>query len=363
MELFETLRPLLAPAERALQAFGPLLAVIAGSLVAWTLARRMLVPRFGGGSEGRIGSQLLLVALVGAANVAVLLVLPVSESTRGQLLSLFGLLVTAVIGLASTTFVANAMGGLMLRAVGNFRTGDFVRVADQFGRVTERGLFHTEIQTEDRDLTTFPNLVLVTQPVTVVRASGTIVSAELSLGYDVPHGTAEPLLLRAAGDAGLADPFVYVTELGDFAVTYRVAGFLAEAKTLLSVRSRLREQILDVLHGAGVEIASPTIMDQRRIGDRPILPSREGPVIAAAPSQTSPEALVFDKADHAEQLEGLKRALGRVEAEIQEIETQFGQLAESDPRHATVESQLAHLRRHRDDLGRAVEAMKSHHAD
>jgi len=37
-------------------------------------------------------------------------------------------------------------------------------VGDYFGRVTERGLFHVEIQTEDRDLATLPNMFLVSQP-------------------------------------------------------------------------------------------------------------------------------------------------------------------------------------------------------
>ena len=71
----------------------------------------------------------------------------------------------------------------------NFRPGDFVRVGERLGRVTERGLFHTEIQTEDRDLTTLPNLYLVTNPVTVVRASGTIVSTTVD-------GTAKPRDVR-----------------------------------------------------------------------------------------------------------------------------------------------------------------------
>ena len=50
---------------------------------------------------------------------------------------------------AGKQFIGNVMAGLMLRAVRNFRTGDFVRVEKHFGRVTERGLLHTEIQTED----------------------------------------------------------------------------------------------------------------------------------------------------------------------------------------------------------------------
>jgi small-conductance mechanosensitive channel len=85
-----------------------------------------------------------------------------------------------------------------------------LQVAEQFRRVTERGLLSTEIQTEDRDLVTLPNLHLVTNPVRVVRPSGTIVTAEVSLGDDVHHEMVETLLTAAAVDAGLKDPFVLV---------------------------------------------------------------------------------------------------------------------------------------------------------
>lgn len=92
---------------------------------------------------------------------------------------------------------------------------------EHFGRVSKRGLFHTEIQTEDRDLITLPNLYLVSHPVTTVRNSGTIISSTVSLGYDVPRGRIEASLLRAAQNAGLQDPFVRIFELGDFSVSYR----------------------------------------------------------------------------------------------------------------------------------------------
>jgi len=135
--------------------------------------------------ETRVIRQLLSVAVIIFANVALVLALPFDSATRGQLLSLFGLVVTAVIALSSTTFVSNAMAGLMLRYVGGFHPGDFIRVGEQFGRVTEKGLLHTEIQSEDRDLVTLPNLFIMTQPVRVVRSSGTLISADVSLGYDV----------------------------------------------------------------------------------------------------------------------------------------------------------------------------------
>jgi small-conductance mechanosensitive channel len=106
------------------------------------------------GEERRFSRRITMLVFTVVGIVVVLLLLPVSHERRDQLVTLLGLILTAVIAIASTTFVANAMAGLMLRTVQAFRPGDFVRVGGHFGRVTERGLFHTEIQTEVKQLLT-----------------------------------------------------------------------------------------------------------------------------------------------------------------------------------------------------------------
>ena len=58
-------------------------------------------------------------------------------------------------------------------------------------------LLHTEVQTEFRNLVTVPNLVMVTKPLEVVRASGTIVTAEVSLGYEHSQSDIRKLLCKA----------------------------------------------------------------------------------------------------------------------------------------------------------------------
>lgn len=296
------------------------LLVCAGLLL---LADFLLLRRLrGSGDERRFGRQIVMLVLTLVAAIVVILVLPISETTRGQLLSLLGLAVTAAITLSSATFVGNMMAGLMLRSVGNMRPGDYIRVDGHFGRVTVRGLFHTEIQTPDRDLTTLPNLYLVSTPVTVVRESGTIVSCEVSLGYDNAHADLEPLLLQAASKTGLTDSFVHLTELGDFSVGYRVAGFLADVSTLLSTRSNLRRNILDTLHGAGVEILSPSFMAQRPLApETRVVPARPVDPDAAKVPDDAPKAedIAFDKANQAEQLEKKKQSLKTLLEEIEEL--------------------------------------------
>ncbi|NNE08451.1 MAG: mechanosensitive ion channel family protein, partial [Gemmatimonadetes bacterium] len=211
----------------------------------------------------RLRDQLLMIALTAIGILSVILALPISNELRGQILSLIGIILTAAIALSSTTFLGNAMAGIMLNAVRSFRIGDFIEIRDSFGRVTERGLFHTEIQTRERDLVTLPNLYLVTHPVRTVRTSGTIISANVSIGYDAPHDHVEKNLLIGAEKAGLKEPFVQIAELGDFSVSYRIFGLLEEIKQIMTAPSRLRAKVLDSLHEAGIEIVSPTFMNQR----------------------------------------------------------------------------------------------------
>lgn len=303
------------------------------------------------GAEHPVLRHVLILLLCVAAVLLLILILPISDVMRGQILNLLGIVITAVIALSSTTFVANAMAGILLTLIKSYRIGDFIRINDQFGRVTVRGLFHTEIQTEDRDLTTFPNLYLATNPLTVVSASGTVISTVLSLGYDLPHSRVETLLLQAAGEAGLEEPFVQVIELGDFSITYKVSGFLSEVKGLLSAKSRFKKQVLDVLHGNGVEIASPTIMNQRPVpSDMQFIPEMiEVNPRPAVDQEAIPEDVMFEKADDAEKMELLmkqEKQLGETIAALKkqsETSEQKQQLAGLEAELGDILQQIAQL--------------------
>ncbi len=322
--------PKLEGVYQSLSAFVPLLATIAVVALGLWFANWLLLRRASLTTESRLPGQVTMLVLTAIALTAIILALPVSESTHGDLLSLLGLVLTGVIALSSTTFVANAMAGLMLRSVKSFHHGDFIRAGEYFGRVSERGLFHTEIQSEDRDLITLPNLFLASNPVTVVRSSGTIVSCDLSLGYDVAHYEVEPLLKEAALAAGLQDPFMQIRALGDFSVSYRISGYYPEVKQLLTVRSRLRKEVLNKLHGANIEIVSPAFMNQRQFqnGEKFIAPpklSEEG-----GSAELAPESLIFDKADHAEKIHNLEDEMQSLIANIKALKEQQASAKEAE---------------------------------
>jgi len=291
----------------------------------------LLEARFKDRPERNLHRQLIMLGLTLFGLLLIVLSLPLGETLRGQVLSLIGIVLSAALALSSTTFLGNALAGIMLRTVRSFRMGDFIRVQDHFGRVSGRGLFHVEIQTENRDLTTLPNLFLATHPVKVTRASGTIVTSEVSLGYDVPRQQVEALLVEAAGAAGLEEPFVYLTRLGDFSVAYRVHGLLPEVKQFLSAGSRLNAMLLDTLHREGIEIVSPNFMNTRATGDKMFIPPRQEASEEKAP-ETDPEAIIFDKAEHAETLEEKKEQMKTIEATLGELEKSLAGAAEGEPR-------------------------------
>ena len=226
-------------------AFLPALATIAVVVLVLFVVHWVLRRRWQDDPDAQFRFQLIMLALTLAGCLAVIVDLPISETLRGQLLSLIGILLSAAIALSSTTFIGNIMAGIMLKALRKVRPGQFIIVGGVTGRVTEMKLLHAEVQTELRDLVTVPYMYMVTQPLQIVRSSGTIITAEVSLGYDVAYQQIFDVLRRATAQAGLSDGFVQVRELGDFSVTYRAAGLLLDVDSLISARSRLREAMLD----------------------------------------------------------------------------------------------------------------------
>jgi small-conductance mechanosensitive channel len=307
----------------------PLASIICtGAALAWLI--NWFVKRSPDGASGLL-YPLLNWINASAVIIALIIMLPISEQTRGQVLSLLGVVLTAVIALSSTTFVSNAMAGVMLQATQPFRPGDYIRVNDQFGRVIKRTLVNTQIQTEWRDLTTLPNLLLINSPVNVLYREGTIIFAEVSIGYDVPYTRVEELMLHAALEAGLEEPFVLVHELLDHAVAYRVCGFLPSIENLLSARSNLRKNVLAQMHGNGVEIVSPKFINQRQLDpDLKIIPTT--PVLHGRRPQDAPtlapEGKIFDKAVQAASLEELKLNLEDIRDQLKSARAALKEVGE-----------------------------------
>lgn len=285
------------------------------------LANKRLGSYFASRPHLKFRYQLLQIGGILLAVLLVILFMPFGDTLRGQLLGLYGLIISATIALSSTTLVGNIMAGLMLKAIGNCRPGNYITVGDYFGRISEMDLMHTEIQTEERDLTTLPNLYLVTHPVRVMRQSGTLLSVEVSLGYDVSRRQVEKILIQAAQDVGLESPYVQIRQLGDFSVSYQVSGLLTDVKNLIGTRRDLRARTMDMLHQANIEIVSPNFMNTRAVDKNQTFIAKELQEPGTPEPTSSPDSLIFDKAEKAESVSNLRDKLAEVEASIRDRDT------------------------------------------
>ncbi|RMF19586.1 MAG: mechanosensitive ion channel family protein [Gammaproteobacteria bacterium] len=302
-------------------------------LVLWGFHQALLGRHKSLSAEKQFARQLIMLGLTLIAITANILALPVSEGMHAQILGFVGLLVSGAFAFSSTTIFSNIMAGIMLRVTRPFRIGDYIRVQNHFGRVADRGLLDTEIQTESREFVSLPNSLFVQTPVSVIRSSGTLISCQVSIGYDVSHLEIERLLKQAAETCELAEAFVIVEALGDFSVQYRVSGLLEDIGHLVSKRSALHAAVLDALHGAGIEIMSPNVMAQRPLPpDARLIPH---PVtrVPEAPDAPKVEDIAFDtvlakedllkrKAAFKEKLKQLKARLDHAEGDARkQIET------------------------------------------
>ena len=258
----------------------------------------------------------ILIVLVGALAVAI--TLPIEQTLKGQIIGLIGIVLSAAFAFSSTTLIGNALAGLMNANIKNFKLGDFIRIENNFGRVTKKGLFRTEIQTEDRNLTSLPNLYIANNPLKITRESGTIISTTVSLGYDLNRSKVESLLIDAALETGLTDPFVYITVLGDYSVSYKINGLLTDITKYLTVTSKLNGNVMDHLHNGDIEIVSPNFMNQRQVNDIQFI-SKFTKERKPEHDEKLPEELVFDKAIKADKIDDKIKSLEKIDEEISRL--------------------------------------------
>lgn len=302
----------------------------------YLIAKKLLDRQAKGKTDKTLIKSIILFTIAFIGIISVVLALPMSAEQKGQITSLIGIVLSAVLGLSSTTFIGNALAGIALKLRNNFKPGDFIQVEGIYGRVTEQGLFHTEIQTMDRDLTTLPNMSLAANAVKVTRQSGTIISVECSLGYDVNRLKIEETLLKAAEKSGLIEPFVHIISLGDFSIVYRIHGLLENVKSIFSAKSQLTGHVIDELHNAGIEIVSPNFVNQKQVGEAIFIPEGYRTKKVIVPDEV-PESIIFDKAEEAEDIEKKKEKLAAVEDKIKAESERLKEIEDQDLKQKLVE--------------------------
>ncbi|MDD1989266.1 mechanosensitive ion channel family protein [Pseudomonas putida] len=172
-----------------------------------------------------------------------------------------------MISLGATSVVGQAAAGLILTYSRTLKAGEYVRVGNNEGTVTEVGIFNTTIRTGLGEVLTLPNS-MITGSVTrnysrAVQGQGYIVDTVVTIGYDTPWRQVEAMLVEAAqrtdGILQNPSPQVFQTGLSDFYPEYRlVAQAVPSApRPRAELLSLLHANIQDVFNEYGVQIMSP----------------------------------------------------------------------------------------------------------
>jgi small-conductance mechanosensitive channel len=269
-------------------------------------------------TDGNMVKNAISFFLVLFGTLIFILSLPIENALKGQIVTFLGIIISAGIALSSTTLLGNLIAGIMNNSMKRFRNGDLIKIGDLQGRVIKKSIFHTEIQLEDSNFITVPNLFIANNPVKLTRKTNTVISTSVSLGYDISRLKIEEALKEAAIATGLTDPYVYVTKLGDFSVVYKIHGFFEDSSKFFSTSSQLNANVMDKLHENRIEIVSPTFMNQRRTDDKKFIPQKEA---YREPSEISmsPESLIFDEAIKSEKMEKKKDFLNEINKKLESL--------------------------------------------
>lgn len=176
-----------------------------------------------------------------------------------------------MISIGAAGVVGQIASGVMIVYTYALKKGEYVRIQEYEGTVTELGMFVTRLRTGMGEEIALPNVFVLTNVTRNFSRSSTgrayVLDATITIGYDTPWRQVHAMLLEAAGATPeiLKEPPPYVvqTALSDFYVEYKLI-MQVDADvpaTRARVKSDLHAAIQDAFNRYGVQIMSPHYMD------------------------------------------------------------------------------------------------------
>lgn len=219
--------------------------------------------------EGRIDDSVLFLLSKTIRWGSILGVIAIIIAQLGIRIDLVaGLLVLAsgtVIGYAAMNTLGNAIAGLILMVSKPFTIGDRVFFEDKFADVEEIDLIYTRMKTTDNVLISIPNQKLIQTEIEKY-GKGRIVRRRHSItaGYEEAPEKVEAVLLEAAskvkGVLREPMPYVWITELQNFAVEYTLFVFIRNLKRIQEIDSAVMKSIYKACMNQGIDISTPSLV-------------------------------------------------------------------------------------------------------
>ena len=179
-------------------------------------------------------------------------------------------LIGLMVSLGGASVIGQAFSGIILMYVRLFRRGDYVRIGEQEGTVTELGMFATRIRTGLGEEISISNASVLAATIKnysrAVPGTGFVLDTTVTIGYGTPWRQVEAMLKeaarRTADIAHTPEPTVRQIALSDFYAEYRLIAYspAETAAVRADILNRLHGNIQDVFNEHGVQIMSPHYM-------------------------------------------------------------------------------------------------------
>lgn len=203
-------------------------------------------------------------------------------------------LVGLMLSMGASSLVGQAASGLILTYGRVFRKGEYVRLADHEGTVTEMGIFTTRIRTGLGEELTISNASILGATTKnysrTVPGAGFVLDTTVTIGYDTPWRQVHAMLIEAAtrteGISKDTAPQVFQTALNDWYPVYRLVCHATptEPRPRALLLSALHASIQDVFNTYGVQIMSPQYFEDPKEA-KLVPPEQWFPAPAAKPHE------------------------------------------------------------------------------
>ena len=169
-----------------------------------------------------------------------------------------------MLGLALQNTLGNAIAGLALQADQPYKVGDWIRVGDHEGRVTQISWRSTVLRTRESTLVALPNssiadgaIVNYSEP-----APPTRVFVDVGVTYTAPPNHVKALIgatrsRRCRSRMATPGPDVLLLDFGASAITYRARCFVQDMERASLAQDQMRTALWYTFQRHGIEIPYP----------------------------------------------------------------------------------------------------------
>lgn len=206
--------------------------------------------------------QIIRIVLIAFCIVFVFPYLPGSDTIAFKGISVFA---GVLISFGSSTAISNTIAGFVITYMRPFKVGDWIKVGNDTGRVKEKTVLVTRIETINNEEITIPNSSILSKHTINYSSTGSegglVITATVTMAYAVEWRKVHEVLREAACRTEYTnkekEPYVFQNTLDSYYVTYQINVYTQEPDKMYFIHTALLQHIQDGFKAAGIDLHLP----------------------------------------------------------------------------------------------------------